>query len=188
MSRDRGSSGEAPASLSVPVAISATRLAKPGRASDLTAWALRLGEGAAQFPGYQRHDVSHTGVGQILTTISFATATEAAAWERSDQRASLLDEGVEYTDLILLGTPRPAAAPSRLRSIAMVWLALFPFALLLNAVGGPFFAGLALLPRTLVTTLTTVPLVVVFGIPVVNRLWPPHRRWPRWTLSRRGPS
>lgn len=157
----------------------ATRVAKPGHELDLENWARRLADAAARFPGHELSEVRRTGGGEVSVTISFSSAREAASWEKSELRASLVDEGSRFTSSLATMTSVGATAPGRLRSALVVWLGLFPFALLINAAAGSRLDDLSLLPRTLVTTLTLVPLAMWIGIPLVNRFWPS-------TAARRG--
>ncbi|WP_375000875.1 hypothetical protein [Aeromicrobium sp. CTD01-1L150] len=153
------------------VTMAARRLAVPGHAAELAFWARRLTEAADEFPGHRHSEVRRPRRGEVQVSLTFASMQEAAVWESSERRRSLMAEGAELTDGTSTVSLALAQPPGKLRTAVVVWLGLFPFALLLNAVGGVALDGLPLLVRTLVTTLVLVPLAVFVGIPVINRLW-----------------
>lgn len=167
----------------VPATMAMVRRTAPERLDELDDWARDLCATAERFPGHQGHTIvplrkDATGV-YVAIGVRFATAADLAAWEASSERAGALRAGESITQGVpepvplevlsdaAWGTPAPQS--SRLRSVAVVWVALFPPILLLNLVldRGQHPGPVAL--RTLLTTLLLVPLVVLVTAPAVGR-------------------
>lgn len=173
-----------PASAPLPVTVLVARTARE-RGDALTAWADDLCRDAARMPGHLAAyvDRAHNADRVVVRIgVTFASAEDLVRWERSAARSRRLAE----VDAITEGPPvalsvddlerwglaarPPAGAPSRLRSAILVWTALFPPALLINALVIPAIADWPVLTRTLLLTLVLVPLVVFVTLPLVTRL------------------
>jgi antibiotic biosynthesis monooxygenase (ABM) superfamily enzyme len=172
--------------LSMPVTVVMTRRAAPDHGADLVAWAESLCATAATFPGHLSHAVHETrpggGATEVAVGLSFASSEELVRWERSDARAAALEAGAEVTegtptpltleemDARLWGGPeRAASATSRWRAAGVVWLGLFPPAVLVNLALEPFTTGWPMVLRTLLLTVVLVPVVVLGTVPLINR-------------------
>jgi hypothetical protein len=166
----------------LPVTVLVSRTAREPDA--LTAWADDLCRDAARMPGHLAAHVDRTEVAGrtvVRVGVTFASAQDLARWERSAERAHRLAEVDAITD----GPPVALSvddlerwgvscargrAPSRLRTAVCIWIALFPPALLVNALVLPGLAGWPVAVRTLLLTLVLVPVVVYLTLPLVLRL------------------
>jgi antibiotic biosynthesis monooxygenase (ABM) superfamily enzyme len=135
-------------------------------------------------PGHLATHVSRVQ-GEDRTTVrigvTFASAEEILRWERSAMRSQRLAEvdaltygppvALSVDDLERWGlTSRPQTpSPSRLRSAILIWIALFPPALLMNVLVMPGLDEWPVLANTLLLTLTLVPVVVFVTLPLLNR-------------------
>jgi len=171
------------------------RRTTPERLGELDDWARDLCATAERFPGHRGHTIvplrtEEAGV-HVAIGVRFATAADLAAWEASPERARVLLAGEAITE----GTPEPVplevlsdvswgTAPhrdSRLRAVAVVWVALHPPILLLNLALDRGEHPWPVAVRTLLTTLLLVPVVVLVTAPAVGRVFTAVSR----ALSRR---
>jgi uncharacterized protein len=177
--------GTDPAGAPLPVTVLVSRTARERGDDELTAWADGLCRDAARMPGHLAAHVDRTQAGDRIVVrigVTFASAADLVRWERSADRSRRLAE----VDAIAEGPPvalsvddlerwglaarPPGRAPSRPRSAIFIWMALFPPALLMNALVIPGIAGWPVLARTLLLTLVLVPVVVYVTLPLVNRI------------------
>lgn len=170
----------------MPVTVVVSRRARSRSAGELTEWGERLCCDAAGFPGYLGCKVTPVAVEdsvEVMIGLSFSDIDSLARWERSEERAMRLAAGARLTE----GTPTPlsieslgglwfadndhqrAARLPRWLSATLVWLSLFPPALGLNMVLGPYLRDWPVVIRTLATTLMLVPLVFYVTLPLLHR-------------------
>ena len=163
----------------LPVTVAATRRARTGQEDALARWADELCAAAGRTAAGVRCRVERRrryGSVAVTVVVTFPSAAQAHAWERSPERAAVLARGDALTD----GAPGapalvPGGAGPRWRTALIVWAGLFPFALAVNLAAAGALDRLPVLPRTLVTTAVLVPLAVYAGIPAVT-----------WLLTRLG--
>ena len=170
-----------------PVTVTVARRVAPGRACDFEDWASGILAVAARFPGFLGGGVLRPGEAgrEWHVVYRFASNEALHAWEASSERAawleraeSLMDEtavsrvsGLE-TWFALPG--RTAPAPPRPKMWVVTLLAIYPLALLLNAVVGPLLGDLPLPVRTLVFSGALVTLMTWVVMPRMTRLF---RSW-----------
>ncbi|MEU3271073.1 hypothetical protein ABZ639_09500 [Saccharomonospora sp. NPDC006951] len=156
----------------LPATVLVSRTAREHEGAALNRWAHELCRDAAGFPGYLCSHVTAHDASTVHIGLSFAGAEDLLRWERSETRASRLEEGEALTE----GAPAPlplagaGGAPSRLRSAVLIWLALFPPAALINAVVIPHLDAWPGIARTLLLTLVLVPTVVFGTLPLLQNL------------------
>lgn len=169
--------------LALPVLVYISRLASPGREDDLVRWAELLCNDASDFAGYLGSSVRATRGADglaVIVGVRFESADRLLAWEASEERRHRLEEGTPLTagrpiamslqelEAGLAGE-RGAVVP-RWRTALMVWLALFPLALLSGAFLMPWLEPLPWPLATAVSTLVTVAAVIWATLPIVHRL------------------
>lgn len=134
------------------------------------------------------------GATTVVVGLTFGTSADLVRWEQSEERATVLDAGVELTqgepipltleamDLRVWGDPhRDDAAAPRWRAAAIVWTALFPPAVVMNLLLEPHTREWPSVLRTLLLTVILVPVVVLGTVPLLSRAlaaWQSHRRSP----------
>ena len=166
----------------LPVTVLVSRTARNRDAAALAGWADRLCRDAAGFPGHLASRVERAtadGRASVRIGVTFASAADLLHWERSVARTRRLAEvdalaegravALSVADLDHWGLAARSPAPSRLRSAVLIWIALFPPALLLNALLMPTLDGWPVLARTLLLTLVLVPVVVFGTLPLLNQ-------------------
>jgi uncharacterized protein len=167
----------------LPVTVLVSRTARNRDDAALAGWADRLCRDAAGFSGHLASRVERAtadGQASVRIGVTFASAADLLRWERSVARTRRLAEvdalaegravTLSVADLDHWGlTARSPTAPSRLRSAVLIWIALFPPALLLNALLMPTLDDWPVLARTLLLTLVLVPVVVFGTLPLLNR-------------------
>jgi antibiotic biosynthesis monooxygenase (ABM) superfamily enzyme len=182
------------AKLPMPVTVVMSRRAADNRSQELVTWAESLCTAASTFPGHLGHKVQELpgadGATEVVIGLSFDTSDDLVRWEKSAERAAALAAGAKVTQ----GPPTPlslealerhawgdtaTAPPSmpRWRTAVIVWLGLFPPAVLMNLLLEPYTGGWPTVLRTLLLTVVLVPVVVLGTVPLLNRglvLW--HRR------------
>ncbi|GAC1381554.1 MAG: hypothetical protein NVSMB48_09830 [Marmoricola sp.] len=189
------------AELTMPVTVVMARRAAENRAADLSVWAGSLCTAASTFPGHLGHrveELSKDGSTEIVIGLSFATSVDLVRWEQSDERASALVAGAELTQ----GSPTPLSLGAmdaqvwggrggepitmpRWFTAVIVWVGLFPSALLMNLLLEPYTGGWSTVLRTFVLTVVLVPVVVLGTVPLLNRgvhtvlAWRSRRRSPQ---------
>ncbi|OJV93326.1 MULTISPECIES: hypothetical protein [unclassified Microbacterium] len=168
--------------LALPVLVYISRRALPGREDDLLQWADALCSDASRFTGYLGSSVRTApdpDGATFIVGVRFRSAMNLLAWEKSEQRHRRLEEGSPLT----AGRPVAislqeleaglAGEPGRIvpkwRTALMVWLALFPLALLSGAVLLPWLAALPWPLPTAISTLATVAAVIWITLPLVHR-------------------
>jgi hypothetical protein len=167
--------------MSEPVTVIVRRRVKLGREADYEAWLKRLTETVAQhFKGYlgaEFHRPAQVG-GEYRSVFRFDSVASLEAFEQSDVRASMLQEGAEFfaadaawermTGLEFwfdppAGTKVPQPSPHRM---ALVLIAMvFCLVLALNLGLGPFMTGWPLPLRVLVTVCIQVGLMTYIIMP-----------------------
>ncbi|MEU6700905.1 hypothetical protein [Pseudonocardia sp. NPDC046786] len=162
------------APLPASVLVARTVLGPGDRLAD---WADRLGSAAAAVPGHLATYVEREQSGGRVTVrvgVTFACAEDLLAWERSPVRHALLAEVADLTDEpprtfavdeLAQWTPRP---PSKLRTTVLIWVALFPIALLMNHLVMPAVGSWPVVVRTLLLTGILVPGVVFGTLPLLT--------------------
>lgn len=166
------------AAVPLPVSVLVARTARSPE-TQLTAWAKNLGREAAAMPGHLATHVSEVQAGDRVTVqvgVTFASAEDLLRWERSAARHHLLADVDELTE----GQPRTFSVdelgcwaprgPSKLRMTLLIWIALFPIALLMNYLVMPALGHWPVVARTLLLTGVLVPTVVLVTLPLLNRL------------------
>ena len=88
-----------------PVTVTIARRVVPGREADFETWADRLTDSASGFPGYLGCGRLKPGAGegdpQVWHVVyRFASQEKLAAWEASEERQHLLDEGAELMETV----------------------------------------------------------------------------------------
>ena len=171
--------------LPMPVTVVMSRRAAHDRARELAAWAESLCAAASMFPGHlghKVHEVRKDSSTEVIIGLSFATSVDLIRWEQSDERAATLDAGAALTQ----GSPTPLSiatmdaqvwgdrnseptALPRWSTAVIVWVGLFPPALLTNLLLEPYTGDWPTLLRTLVLTIVLVPIVVLGTVPLLNR-------------------
>lgn len=174
----------------MPVTVVVSRRAAPRSESALVGWADRMCATAAGFPGYlggkiQTRPRDGNASAEVVLGLSFATGQDLLFWEQSDERAACLmaveglttgpPRGVPVDSLdarlwVADGAGRPAEL-SRGISTLMIWLGLFPPAVLLNVVMESFADSWHIGVRTLVMTAILVPVVVLGTVPILHHLY-----------------
>ncbi|WP_224404043.1 hypothetical protein [Pseudonocardia sp. ICBG1034] len=137
-------------------------------------------------PGHLATYVSEERAGEEVTVrigVTFASAEDLLRWERCAARHGLLAEVDELTedrprtfsvDELARWAPR---GPSRLRMTLLIWIALFPIALVMNHLVMPLLDEWPVLLRTLLLTGVLVPAVVLVTLPLLNRLLAAWALW-----------
>lgn len=175
---------------SMPVTVVVSRRAAPRNERALVVWADRMCATAAAFPGYLGGKVQtvpgddHSDP-EVVLGLSFATGQDLLVWEQSDERAACLLAGEALTKgpargvsidsldgrLWVVQDPGRPMKVSRSISTLIVWLALFPPAVLLNVLMESFADSWPIGLRTLVMTAILVPVVMLGTAPIVHRLY-----------------
>lgn len=206
--RRRQDAAVQPSSQQLAVTVAITRSTDPGRTGEMIAW-MRAGTTLVEgFPGF-------LGAGWVRPVLNstdwhmlyrFADADTLRAWEESPQRRWWLSSAqgmVAHTRVERrtgiegwfdpprerqVDEPAPAAAPPRWKQAVAIWLGFFPLSLLAAVSLGPLLDGLAVLVRTLVTTLCLTPVMTYVVLPRVTRAlhWWLRGEPPPWR-RRRGP-
>ncbi|SFO55134.1 Antibiotic biosynthesis monooxygenase (ABM) superfamily enzyme [Pseudonocardia ammonioxydans] len=171
----------------LPVSVLTARTARgPGGA--LTDWAQDLCRAAATMPGHLATHIgeeSADGRTTVHVGVTFASAEDLLRWERSPARKHLLDEVAALAE----GEPRTFSVdglhqwtprgPSKLRTTLLIWIALFPIALLMNLLVMPLLEEWPVAARTLLLTAVLVPGVVLGTLPLLTALLAAWRGRPR---------
>lgn len=167
--------------MSEPVTVIVRRRVKAGREADYEAWLKRLTDNVAQhFKGYlgaEFHRPAQSG-GEYRSVFRFDTVASLEAFENSDTRARMLQEGAEFfaadaawerlTGLEFWfdppqGTKVPQPSPHRM---ALVLIAVvFCLVLVLNLLLGPLMIGWPLPLRVLITVTIQVLLMTYIIMP-----------------------
>lgn len=172
--------------MSDPVTIVVRRHVKPGREEEYEAWLNRMTEGAKErFPGY-------LGVGlqrprrdgdAYRSVFRFDTVENLEAFERSEFRAKMLDEGAElfagdaawdrFTGLEFWfdpprGTKVPQPNPHRMALVMVI--VIFTLVMVVNAVVGPLMTDFPLTLRVLITVILQVSLMTYVIMPRLTPL------------------
>lgn len=179
----------------VPVHVIVTRTPKPGKQAELIEWANGITQAATEFPGHLGaviYPPAPPDQVDVVMAFSFATAGDLTRWENSATRAEWLAKCEPLSERTQYGASPsgfeslfgnrpgvPVTPPPRWKTGVVIFLALFPFSLLLNAVLGPLIGGWNLFPRVLLTTLLVVPYMTWLGVPYISR-------WLKPWLSKRG--
>lgn len=186
--QEPGSLQSSPETAGPPVTVSITRLVEPDRIPEVTHWVQSGVNLANRYPGF-------LGSGWVRSRAQsrewhvlyrFADHDSLATWENSDDRLRWLDLG---RDLVVesrvekrtgiegwFDVPQDApasSAPPRWKQAVSIWLGFFPVNLVFTILVGllvPSFAGLAALPRVLITTLVLTPIMTFWVLPFVTKL------------------
>lgn len=176
-------------SMRMPVTVVVSRRTERPRGKALQQWAERLCDAASAFPGFlgcRVHSSPTDESFEVVIGLSFTDVRSLLAWEQSTERAECLRVGASLTEgpptalsieslfiesmdgrLWASNAPSPTTIP-RWLSALVVWIGLFPPALLLNLVLDPFLTDWPAPLRTLVATLILVPLVVFVTVPLLQ--------------------
>ncbi len=172
-----------------PVTITVSRAPLPGRESEFEAWAERSASVLRAFPGCLGVGVLRPGEagGEWHIVSRFVDGIALRAWERSAERAALLDgiDGIvadmkvqrtvgvnEWFDLAERAQPKRSLAQRLLGDV--LWV--YPAALAVALFVAPYFSGMALGVRTLISGLL-VGLVAQTTIGPIRRLVRRRRRF-----------
>jgi hypothetical protein len=155
----------------------------PGHERDFERWIDELLRAAARFPGFLGGGVLRpTALGQPWHIVyRFADPAQQQRWETSTERARLLAAGddlmseravrrVSGLETWFAMPGRTAPAPPRWKMAVVTVLAVFPLALLINALLLPHLAMLPLALRVLVFTLILTPTMTWVVMPRLTRL------------------
>lgn len=170
---------------SVPVHVIVTRTAKPGKEAELTAWAHGIRDAASTFPGHLDAEIyppSPPNNSDLVMAFSFATASDLSHWESSSTRAEWLAKCEPFTESTKYGASpsgfealfgnqpgAPVTPPPRWKTAVVIFLALFPFSLVLNLVLGPLISGWNVVARVLLSSIIIVPYMTWLGVPYISK-------------------
>ena len=172
-----------------PVTVTVARRAAPGQEQVVQAW-LRAGSSLAeQFEGFLGAGWLRPDAGSDTWHVLYRFTDEGAlaVWELSEQRRwwlasahGLVEEsgtarrtGVEHWFDAPTPVGPPPPVPPRWKQAVTIWLGFFPVSLLSALLLVPHLAGLAVVPRTLVSTLCVTPVMVFLVLPRVTALVQP---------------
>jgi uncharacterized protein len=166
----------------LPVTMAAVRSARSGKQTSLETWAHSLCSIALGFPGCVGCRVSYLdpSASRILVSVTFATAQDLLQWQDSQERHEHLRRGEPLTDgrpVPVAGSVEPAQSSSategaqpRWLLALLVWLGLYPPALLINVYLRSMFTSWPVALSTLVITGALVVFVVFFSLPLLQRV------------------
>lgn len=177
----------------VPATVVMRRRARPGCEQRLRDWAEALCADAATMPGHVASRVFRSPVdpgGQLVLGVTFACPADLLAWNDSAPRAARLSRVEDLTEgpALAVGVDMPASTGAtsnasagpptvpRWLSALLVWVAIYPSALLIGAVTGPVLDATPLWIDTFVTTALLVPFVLFVAVPALHRLLRPWLR------------
>lgn len=169
----------------MPVTAVIARRPAPDRDAELLAWADDFATAASAFAGHVETRVfppSPPDNEDVVIAMTFRTAEELSAWERSSVRAAFR----ERARPLVAGRPRAFAAsgleailggrageavvpPPRWKTAIVIMIAVYPVSLLSLLLLAPHIGGWPLLLRALPTTLLLPVYVAYVGGPVVSR-------------------
>lgn len=167
--------------LQLPVTMAAVRSARPGEQTALEAWGHSLCATARRFPGYLHSWVQNVdpNAARVSIGVTFATAHDLAQWQASPERLQHLREGARLTDGAPLAPPdgtmpersQCSTEPPQPRWLLalLVWLGLYPPAVLLNCCLSWMMASWPVPASTFVTTAALVLFVVFVSLPLLQR-------------------
>lgn len=156
-----------------PVTITVARTIRPGWESEFLRWQSDVVAAVVEAPGCLGATVLHPGPdgGAYQTVFRFADGMSLRAWERSPERATLMERGAPFvlverisrtvgveTWFAAKAEPNRSFARRVLGDLAWV----YPLSLVMSIIVAPLLMKMPLLPRVLVTSL-------MFG--VLMRLW-----------------
>ena len=168
--------------MQLPVTMAAVRSARPGEQTALEAWGHSLCATARRFPGYLHSWVKNVdpNLARVSIGVTFATVHDLARWQASSERLRHLCEGARLTDGEPLHEPAGAepghsqssAGPAqpRWQLALLVWLGLYPPAVLVNGYLTSWVTSWPVGLSTLVTTAGLVAFVVFVSLPLLQRL------------------
>lgn len=174
----------------MPVTAVIARRPAAGRERDLRSWADGFTAAAAGFEGYVESRVfppSPPENDDLVIAMTFSTADDLAAWERSEIRARLREQARP----LVAGRPRAYAAsgleailggregeaivpPPRWKTAIVIIIAIYPITVLLQWLLAPGIGTWPLLLRSLPTSIIMPVYVAYIGGPTVSRML---RRW-----------
>jgi antibiotic biosynthesis monooxygenase (ABM) superfamily enzyme len=113
---------------------------RPGMEDDYRAWAARMQEATARYPGYQGTYLQPPGPGGThwITMLRFGSAEQLNTWLAAPERAAMLEEArdfIEREELTRLATsfpgwvrldPKTGAGPPNWKTALLVLLGLYP--------------------------------------------------------------
>lgn len=172
-----------PAGHHLPVTVVVSRRPAAGREAELVEWAHGIVTAASAFPGHlgaQVHEPSPPDRDDLVIAFSFSDAMTLSDWEHSAVRAQWLERAAPLveggstahtvTGLEALFAGPKARTPPKWKTATVIWVALFPFSVLVNWLLGPALRDLPLPVRVLVTSLLIVPWMVWAGVPWLSKL------------------
>ncbi|TMR03840.1 antibiotic biosynthesis monooxygenase [Actinomadura soli] len=169
-----------------PVTTVVTWDVRPGRERDFEEWAEGLHRAATRYPGHRgatwlRAEGSRH---RYYTVVNFADQERLDGWMASEERAEFIDRvhGIateHYRDTTGLETwfslpGESVPAPSKLKMIAVTFVAVYPLSLLLQAFVTPLATSWPLPLKALTFPVIVIPLLTVVVMPMLSRLF---RRW-----------
>jgi antibiotic biosynthesis monooxygenase (ABM) superfamily enzyme len=167
-------------SVSPPVTWLVTRRTTPEKNDDFQVWMRRGVLLAAGFPGFLGAGVlaPPSGGDQYQIILRFNDSASMEKWERSLSRRMWLERGeslVRASELTRVDGLETVFGlreqlPPRWKRVISVWLVLFPVALMVNTGLAAPLAHAPLALRVMAVTLIQAPLMMFFGVPLVNRL------------------
>jgi len=122
-------------------------------------------------------------IGSVIEMIyHFADVSVLQRWLDSEEYSELLGELNDATDNIetervegnvyyASHKPAPPTPPPVYKRILVTWLAITPLLLVLLPILGRLLASMPAIPRTMLIAAVIVPLMVLFALPLLNRLF-----------------
>jgi antibiotic biosynthesis monooxygenase (ABM) superfamily enzyme len=163
------------------------RTARPGRERDLERWIAEVGREARQFPGHLGQNVVrpvNPAAPEYTIIVHFASPEALRGWLDSEVRARHLEEvnaftvgevaiesvqGMEYWF-----EPARPNAPPKWKMVVVIFIVLYPLAVLLNVGLKQIFDGMPDHLRQLIAIVVTVVLMTYLLMPAMTKLL---RRW-----------
>ncbi|MBY5163912.1 antibiotic biosynthesis monooxygenase [Salsipaludibacter albus] len=170
-----------------PVTVTVARRIAPGREEDFVAFSRRALATAADWPGFLGGGILRPPPGgdEYHVVYRFVDADAQRAWEESDQRASLMEDGDELMETIgvwrirglhdwfdLPG--RGADGPPKWKLAVVACAAVIPMSLAMTWWIVPALDVLPVVPRTVVTSVIFAAYMTFLAVPWISGL---VRRW-----------
>lgn len=171
--------------VSIPVHVLVTRTPKPGKRDELLEWAHGIMAAADSFPGHlggQIYPPSLPDRADVVMTFSFDTAEHLSAWEHSDVRNKWLAKAEPLAERTMYGASpsgfeslfgnkpgTPVTPPPRWKTATIIFLALYPFSLLVNWLLTPRLIEWNFFLRIFVATVIIVAYMAWVGVPYLSR-------------------
>ena len=173
----------------VPVSVIVTRTPKPGKTAELVAWADGISHVAQAFPGHRGAVIYPPNPPQqadLVMAFSYASAQDLLNWEHSAERAEWLAKAEDLAEPARYGASpsgfeslfgnrpgTPVTPPPRWKTAMIIFLALYPFSLLVNWLLVPSLLSWNLFARVLLTTIIIVIYMAWLGVPYLSKALKP---------------